>query len=119
MAIPEGTKTHKDGGHLDQVFSNIDLNVEALLDKTLMTDHQTFKITIPFHKQEGDVDLRNMQTYTTAADTRAAARSDQTIKDLLECSRIIEQPVINLFRDRIRRRKVLQHWYEAAKQLKK
>ena len=64
LAIPEGTVTHQEGGHLDQVLSNTDMTID-LLPFTEGTDHTGLQITADINIGETDVNLRHMPRVVT------------------------------------------------------
>ena len=47
-AIDEGTTTHRLGGHLDQIFSNLPLAEAAVDDRVGFTDHSSLLATFKF-----------------------------------------------------------------------
>jgi hypothetical protein len=61
--IQEGIPTHRDGGHLDQVFTNFGGSVNQI--KTDFSDHSAFEISIQFQKEDHDFDIRTRKRKPT------------------------------------------------------
>ena len=62
--LPEGTQTHTKGGHLDQIFTNLEI-VEYQPGETHITDHKAFLVKLRLTRREDDVDIRHMPSKIT------------------------------------------------------
>ena len=58
------TPTHRLGGMLDQIFTNIPSS-EAELSDTELSDHKLIKVQFKFRKQEGEIRLDKTPTVVT------------------------------------------------------
>ena len=59
--LDKNTQTHNRGGHLDQVFTNIQ-GLTAITEDSDITDHKLIRVQIRFIKDPEDVDIDNMPT---------------------------------------------------------
>ena len=73
--ILNGTATHRQGGHLDQVLSNQDLLIDQLPLST-QSDHTAMLISFSFLKNSQDVDLKNLPTVITQWQLRMECLSE-------------------------------------------
>ena len=110
--IHKGQPTHNKGGHLDQIFTNIE-GLEAKLEDSELTDHKQIRLQIRFIKSQQDVDIDNLPTKITQADIRKAATSTKTIEKIKQMSGdILQNSMMEIIGEDIVRRPLMDQWYK-------
>ena len=69
QVLPEGTCTHLKGGHLDQIYSNLQL-LEYETLQLPFTDHKIVNVKFRLSRNEEDVDIRKMPRKITQGEMR-------------------------------------------------
>jgi len=101
QVLPDGTKTHNRGGHLDQAFTNMPCGWS--MEEGDFTDHSMIKQTIRFDKTKDDVDYRAMPLTSTMKSIREAATSSQTAEELLLMENCVMQEARMTYESRIKK----------------
>jgi hypothetical protein len=82
LVIQEGTPIHNKGNHLDQIFTNLVVNL-CDVGHSEMTDHAFIRFKFSFTKSSDDIDIRKMPVKITSSEIRKQANSEQTINKLI------------------------------------
>ena len=75
--VPPNTATHNKGGHLDLVFSNLDV-LDWSLQAVDFTDHSVIAVKLALNKTHLDVDISCMPTRITQAEMRKQSVTEET-----------------------------------------
>ena len=88
------------------MFTNI-TGLHARIEDTDLSDHKMMRLQVRFIKDGSDVDLNNMPTKIKQADIRKTAKSQKTIEKVKNLDKIITQCMMDIIRDDIPRRPLI------------
>ena len=83
----------------------------AQLEDTELSDHKMMRLQVRFIKDHTDVDLNDMPSKITQADIRKTATSQKTINRIKDMDEILSQSMMEIIRDDIPRRPLIDQWY--------